>query len=98
MGGHGGPPPKSLDSDANFKPEHSLFCRELRFFAIYAHFGDFGQKQCFLDKKCTITFYILDILLRQICKFANKRKNDAFVAKIVNTRLTKIFITIFVLS
>ena len=37
--GHGWPPPKSLDSDENFKPEHMLFCREL-FVAIYAFFGD----------------------------------------------------------
>ena len=45
--GHGGPPPKSLDSDENFKPEHTLFCRELRFVAIYALFLEiFGQKKC----------------------------------------------------
>ena len=68
---HGWHPPKSLDSDKNFKPVHTLFCRELRFVAIYAIFGDlwakivpfFGQKQCFLGKKCTITWYILHILL-----------------------------------
>ena len=28
--GHGGPQPKNLDSDENFKPQHTLFCRELR--------------------------------------------------------------------
>ena len=28
--GHRGTP-KSLDSDENFKPEHTLFCRELRY-------------------------------------------------------------------
>ena len=33
--GHGGRRPKSLDSDENFKPKHTLFCRELRFVAIY---------------------------------------------------------------
>ena len=33
-------PPKSLDLDENFKPEHTLFCRELRFVAIYALFED----------------------------------------------------------
>ena len=62
--------PKSLDSDEKFKPEHTLFCRELRFVAIYALFGDLwaksaflGQKQCFLGKKCTITWYILHISL-----------------------------------
>ena len=38
--GHGGPPPKSLDLDENFKPEHTLYCRELRFVAIYALFED----------------------------------------------------------
>ena len=38
---YGWHPPKSLDSDENFKPEHTLFCRELRFVAIYAlFFGD----------------------------------------------------------
>ena len=35
---HGWHPPKSLDSDENFKPEHALFCRELRFVKIYALF------------------------------------------------------------
>ena len=32
--GHGGPPPKSLDSDENFMSKHTLFCRKLRFVAI----------------------------------------------------------------
>ena len=43
--GHRGPPPKSLDSDENFKPEHTLFCHKLRFAAIYAHFGDLWAKK-----------------------------------------------------
>ena len=38
--GHGGPPPKSLDLDENFKPEHTLFCHELIFVAINALFGE----------------------------------------------------------
>ena len=38
---HGWHPPKSLDSDENFKPEHTFFCGKLRFVAIYALcFGD----------------------------------------------------------
>ena len=45
--GHRGPPPKSLDSDENFKSEHTLFCPELRFVAIYALFLEiFGHKKC----------------------------------------------------
>ena len=36
---------KSLDSDENFKPEHTLFCRKLRFVAIYALFGDLWAKK-----------------------------------------------------
>ena len=67
---HGWHPPKSLDSDENFKPEHTLFCRKLRFVAIYALFGDLwvkkvpflGQKQCFLGNKCIITWYILHVM------------------------------------
>ena len=45
MRGHGGAPPKSLDSDENFKPELTLFCRELRFVAIHALFGDLLSKK-----------------------------------------------------
>ena len=37
--------PKSLDSDENFKPEHTLFCRKLRFVAIYALFGYLWAKK-----------------------------------------------------
>ena len=37
--------PKSLDPDENFKPEHTLFCRKLRFVAIYALFGDLWTKK-----------------------------------------------------
>ena len=40
-----GPPPKSLDSDENFKPQHTLFCRGLRFVAIYSLFGDLWAKK-----------------------------------------------------
>ena len=44
---HGWHPLKSLDSDENFKPEHALFCRDLRFVAIYALFLEiFGHKKC----------------------------------------------------
>ena len=99
--GHGGPPPKSLDSDENFKPDYTLFCRELRFDlrCFWRSLGKtsafLGQKQCSLGKKCIITGYILHTLLKQICKFAIIRKNDAFVAKIVNTRLTKIVMATF---
>ena len=42
---HGWHPPKSLDSDENFKPEHTFFCRELRFVANYALFGDLWAKE-----------------------------------------------------
>ena len=45
VGGHGGPSPKSLDSDENFKLEPTLFGRKLRFVAIYALFGDLWVKE-----------------------------------------------------
>ena len=40
-----GPSPKSLDLNENFKPKHTLFCRELRFVAIYTLFGDLWAKK-----------------------------------------------------
>ena len=43
--GHGGPSPKSLDSDENLKPEHTFFCRKSRFVVIYALFGDLWAKK-----------------------------------------------------
>ena len=36
---------KSLDLDENFKPKHTLFCRELGFGAIYALFGVLWAKK-----------------------------------------------------
>ena len=48
---HGWHPPKSLDSDENLKPEHTLFCHELRFVAIYALFlENLGIESAFLGK------------------------------------------------
>ena len=44
--GHGGPLPKSLDSNENFMPEHTLFGRELRFVVIYAPLGDLLAIYC----------------------------------------------------
>ena len=72
-------------SDKNFKPEHTLFCRQFRFVAIYALFGDLWAK----------TVFLWHISLSKFCNFAITRKKDAFDAKIVNTRLTKICIAIF---
>ena len=54
--GHGGPPPKSLDSDENFKPENTLFCRKLRFFVIYVLFGDLWAKKVPLWVKTSVSW------------------------------------------
>ena len=54
--GHRGPPPKSLDSDENFKSQHTLFCRKLRFVAIYALFGDLWAKKCLFWVKNSVSW------------------------------------------
>ena len=85
---------------------NTLFCHDIKICRDLLTLGNLrakkcsflGQKQCFLGKKCTITWYILHIILSEICIFAITRKNDAFVAKIVNTRLTKILMAIFALA
>ena len=74
--GHRGPPPKSLDSD-DFKPEHTLFCCELRFVAIYALFGDLWAKKVPLGQE--VHYYMVDTayfteLIVQICDYAPKRR------------------------
>ena len=81
---HGWHPPKSLDSDENFKPEHTLFCRELRFVAIYALFGDLWAKKCLFGSKTVflgqeVHYYMVYIayfteLNLQICDYAQKRR------------------------
>ena len=82
--GHGGPPPKSLDSDENFKPEHTLFCRELRFVAITQFLEIFGQKKCLFGSKSVflgqeVHYYNVYIaylteLNLQICDYAQKQR------------------------
>jgi len=79
-------------------PNIRCFVAILRFVAIYALFGNIWQKSVFLGKNHTITWYILYIKLSWICKLAIMGKNDAFVAKIVNTCLTKTFMGIFALA
>ena len=58
---------EKLDSDENLRPNLRHFVAILRFVVIYALFGRLwakksallGQKQCFLGKKCTMTWYVL---------------------------------------
>ena len=83
---HGWHPPKSLDLDENFKPEHTLFCRELRFVAIYALFGDlwakkvpFWVKNSVSWARSAVHYYMVYIayfteLILQICDYAQKRR------------------------
>ena len=81
--GRGGPPPKSLNSDKNFKLEHTLFCHELRFVAIYALFWrSLGKKSAFLGQNSVswARSALLHIILNWIYKFAITRKNDDFIA------------------
>ena len=82
--GHGGPPPKSLDSDKKFKLEYMLFGRKLRFVAIYAPFGDPWAKKCLFGSKTgfpgqEVHYYMVYIayfteLILQICDYAQIRR------------------------
>ena len=79
-----GPSSKSLDWDENFKPEHTLFCRKLRFVAIYAVFGDLWAKKVPFWVKTVLLgqevhYYMVYIayfteLNLQICDYAQKRR------------------------
>ena len=75
-------PAEKFGLGENFKPAHTLFCRELRFVAIYAIFGDrsakkclFGSKKVFLGQE--VHYYMVYIayfteLNLQICNYAQK--------------------------
>ena len=67
--GQGGPPPKSLDSDENFKPEHTLFCRESRSVANYALFGDLRAKKVPILVKNSISWASSALLNGIYCIF-----------------------------
>ena len=76
-------------------PNIDYFVAIERFVAIYALFGRLWAKKSvlkyiFFSKKCAISWYILHIILNQICKFAITRKNDRFVAKLAIMRLAKV--------
>ena len=80
----GGKSCTELDSEENFKPEHTLFCRELRFVAIYELFGDLWAKKCLFGSKTVffgqeVHYYMVYIayfteLILQICDYAQKRR------------------------
>ena len=66
--GHGGPQPKSFGLDENFKPEHTLFCRELRFVAIYALFLEILKKVEVIFSAVGFFLWILDINLQDFVR------------------------------
>ena len=76
--GHGGPLPKSLDSDKNFKPGHTLFCRDLRtFWRSLGKKVPFWVKTVFLGQE--VLYYMVYIayfteLNLQICNYTQKRR------------------------
>ena len=48
--GHRGPPPKSLDADENFKPEHTLFLSQIKIcFDLRTFWRSLGKKSAFLS-------------------------------------------------
>ena len=78
-----------------------LFCHDIKV-PIYALFEKLWAKKMLFRSKTVslgqeVHYYMVYItyFLSKICKYAITCKSDAFVAKIVNTRWTKIFMAIF---
>ena len=65
-------------------PNNVIYATLSQVTCFFEGFGaKYGKKQCFMVKKCTITWYILEIQGVQgneFAKFAITRQNDAFVA------------------
>ena len=68
----------------NFKPEHTLFCRKLRFIAIYALFGDLWAKKVPFWVKNSVSwarsallhsiYCIFHWVILQLCDYAQKQR------------------------
>ena len=85
---------KSFDWEENFKHYHKLFCHDLRtFWKIWVKKVFFGTTTAFPGQE--MHYYMVNIAY--YTEFAIMRKNDAFVARIANTRPTKIFVGFFAL-
>ena len=69
---HGWNPPKSLDSDENFKPEHTLFYRKLSL-SRFTHFLEiFGQKKCLFWSKNDVILKIVKNPSLPLCDVERK--------------------------
>ena len=69
--------PAEKDSDENFKPKHTLFCRKLRLRDLWAKKCHFGSKTVFLGQE--VHYYMVYIayfteLNLQICDYAQKQR------------------------
>ena len=88
-------PPETMKQAESWAKLLSFFITFLKGRALRQHrlgkLSFLGQQRCFKGKKCIITWYILYIILNYICKFAIMCKKDAFVAKIADTCLSKMF-------
>ena len=104
---HEGPSPKSLELDKNSKPQHTIFCHNIKICCQLRTFWKSLDKKKFLFSVKNSVFWTRSALLHGIyclvyrVKFANfqlRAKTTHFVAKIVTTRLTKICLAIFALA
>ena len=76
-------PQDRILSDENFKLKHTLFCRELRFVAIYALFGDLWAKKVPFWVKNSVSWARIALFVGianytelnlQICSYAQKQR------------------------
>ena len=71
------PSPKSLELDRNFKPQHTLFCRDLLFGNLWAKKCFVGSNTVFIGQEVHYNMvyiaYVTELIL-QICDYAQKRR------------------------
>ena len=89
-------------STKSLSPNICYFVAILKFVSIYTLYENLWAKKRAVwvknsvvwAKKVTHIWYVLHIKQSLMCKFVITRKNNTFVAKIVNTLLTKVFMVI----
>ena len=76
---HGGPPPKSLEPDKKFKPEHVLFCRELWFVAILALYKAFFLNPNIRYFVVILRFVAIYVLYKASFRWDSDKRQLSFV-------------------
>ena len=84
MRGHGGPPLKSLDSDENSKPKHTLFCHHIKICRDLRTFWKSSVKRSVFWVKNRVSWALLHGIIRKLIKTSKCRSFSEIGLKLLH--------------